>query len=135
MLKNPERLSGDQRTTLASIKRTNAHLYRAYLIKEQLRAVFTARSPSGRALLAGVIAWAARSRIPEIVDLGRTLRRYRDLIGNTLDYGVSNALAESTNSHIQALIARARGYHSPEALIAMIELTRGGLCPALPGRT
>ena len=134
VLKSPERLSGDQRTTLASIKRTNAHLYRAYLIKEQLRAVFAARGACGRALLAGVIAWASRSRIPEMVDLGRTLRRYQSLIANTLDSGVTNALAESTNSHIQALIARARGFHTPEALIAVIELTRGGLCPDLPGR-
>ena len=134
VLKNPERLTGAQRTTLASVKQTNGPLYRAYLIKEQLRAVFAVKGPRGRALLAGVISWASRSRIPEMVELSRTLRRFRDLIANTLDSGVTNALAEATNTHIQALITRARGYHTPEALIAMIELTRGGLCPDLPGR-
>ena len=43
LLKNPDRLSTDQRTTLAGIQATNGPLYRAYLLKEQLRAVFQAR--------------------------------------------------------------------------------------------
>ena len=34
--------------------------------------------------------------------------------------------------HIRALTKRAYGYHSPEALIAMAMLTRGGLTLALP---
>jgi len=32
------------------------------------------------------------------------------------------------------LTKRAYGFHSPEAMIGMAMLTRGGLCPALPGR-
>ena len=39
-----------------------------------------------------------------------------------------------TNTHIRALTKRAYGYHSPEALIAMAMLTRGGLELELPGR-
>jgi transposase len=135
VLKNPARLSGDQQESLAAIKTTNGPLYRAYLIKEQLREVFRVKGPHGRALLGGVIAWASRSRIPEMLDLARKLRRHRDLIANTLDHAVTSALAENTNTHIAALTRRAYGFHSPEALIAMIELTRGGLCPDLPGRS
>lgn len=37
--KNPADLSGEQRTSLASIQATNTTLYRAYLLKEQLRAL------------------------------------------------------------------------------------------------
>lgn len=132
--KNPQNLTGGQQESLASIKTTNAPLYRAYLIKEQLREVFRAKGRRGRLLLAGVIAWASRSRLPEMVDLARKLRRFKDLIGNTLDTGVTSALAENTNMHITVLARRAYGFHSPQALIAMIELTRGGLCPPLPGR-
>lgn len=134
VLKNPDKLTGGQQESLAGIKRTNGPLYRAYLIKEQLREVFAVKGINGRRLLAGVIAWASRSRIPEMVDLARKLRRFHDLIGNTLDHGVTSALAENTNTHITVLARRAYGFHSPEALIAMIELTRGGLCPPLPGR-
>ena len=134
VLKNPRNLTGGQQESLAVIKKTNGPLYRAYLIKEQLREVFRVKGIRGRRLLAGVIAWASRSRIPEMVDLARTLRRFAELIGNTLDTGVTSALAENTNTHISVLARRAYGFHSPEALIAMIELTRGGLCPPLPGR-
>jgi hypothetical protein len=47
----------------------------------------------------------------------------------------SNARSEATNTHLRLLTRRAYGYHSPEALIAMADLTRGGLCPPLPGRS
>ena len=134
VLKRPGNLTGGQQESLASIKKTNGPLYRAYLIKEQLREVFRVKGDQGRRLLAGVLAWAARSRLPEMVDLARKLRRFKDLIGNTLDHHVTSALAENTNTHITVLARRAYGFHSPEALIAMIELTRGGLCPPLPGR-
>ena len=40
LLKNPDSLNLDQRSTLAGIQATNGPLYRAYLLTEQLRAVF-----------------------------------------------------------------------------------------------
>jgi transposase len=132
--KNPGDLSCEQRTSLASIATTNKTLYRAYLLKEQLREVFRVKGRTGRQLLAGWLSWASNSRIPEFVALARSIRRYRDLIWNTLDHNVSNARTEATNTHLRALTKRAYGFHSPEALIGMALLTRGGLCPALPGR-
>jgi transposase len=135
VLKNPEDLTGQQRTTLAAIATTNNRLYRAYLLKEQLRAVFAARGTPGRVLLAGWLAWAARCRIPEFVKLAKTIRRYLPLIRNTLDHGLSNARSESTNTHLRVLTRRAYGFRSPEALITMAMLTRSGLCPPLPGRS
>jgi len=134
LVKNPGDLTGEQRTTLAGIAVTNKALYRAYLLKEQLRAVFQANSAEGRALLAGWLAWARRSRLPVFVKLAKTIDRYRDLIWNTLDHGLSNARSEATNVHLRVLTRRAYGFHSPESLIAMAMLTRGGLCPQLPGR-
>jgi transposase len=133
--KNPHDLTGEQRTSLAGIADTNATLYRAYLLKEQLREVFRVKGRDGRQLLAGWLSWASHSRIPEFVALARTIRRYRDLIHNTLDHGLSNARSEATNTHLRALTKRAYGFHSPDALIAMALLTRGGLCPQLPGRS
>lgn len=63
LVKNPEDLTGIQRTTLAGIAADNKALYRAYLLKEQLRAVCAAKGQRGRALLAGWLAWARRSRL------------------------------------------------------------------------
>ncbi|MGH3801940.1 MAG: transposase [Pseudonocardiaceae bacterium] len=39
----PPNLTGDQRTTLAAITKTNSGLYGAYLLKEQLREIFACR--------------------------------------------------------------------------------------------
>ncbi len=135
LLKNPPDLTGDQKTTLASIAKVNNPLYRAYLLKEQLRAAFEAKGTRGRALLAGWLAWARRCRIPEFVALAKTIKRFLPLIHNTLDHHLGNALSEATNTHLRLLTRRAYGYHSPDALIAMATLTRGGLCPPLPGRS
>jgi transposase len=134
LLKDPGKLSPDQRTVLASLQKINGPLYRGYLMKEQLRDVFKAKADGGAALLAGLLSWCSRCRIPEFVKLGQTLRRYRQLIINALELGLSNARVEATNTHLRALTKRANGYHSPGALIARASLTRGGLCPPLPGR-
>lgn len=134
LVKNPQDLTGEQHTTLASIATTNKDLYRAYLLKEQLRAVFATKGEHGRALLAGWLAWARRSRLPGFVKLAKTIEHYRPLIWNTLEHGLSNARVEATNTHLRVLTRRAYGFHTPEALIAMAMLTRGGLCPPLPGR-
>jgi transposase len=132
--KNPAGLSPGQRQSLAQIAADNRQLYRAYLMKEQLREVFKAKGERGKALLAGLIAWCQRCRIPEFTALAKTLKRFRELIWNTLDHAVSNGRAEGINTQLAALTARARGFHSAEAFIAMAELTCGGLCPDLPGR-
>ena len=135
LLKNPPDLTSDQRTTVAAIAKTNHPLYRAYLLKEQLREVFATKGATGRQLLAGWMSWATRSRIPEFAALAKTIKRFLPLIHNTLNHGLGNALSEATNTHLRLLTRRAYGYHSAEALIAMANLTRGGLCPSLPGRS
>jgi transposase len=134
LVKNPEDLTGQQRTTLAGIAVDNKSLYRAYLLKEQLRAVFAAKGRKGRLLLAGWLSWARRSRLPGFVKLAKTITHYLPLIHNTLDHNISNARSEATNTHLRVLTRRAYGYGSPDALIAMATLTRGGLCPNLSGR-
>jgi len=135
LLKNPPNLTGHQRTTLAGIAQANGGLYRAYLLKEQLRAIFQAVAlADARALLGGWIAWAQRCRLEPFVKLAKIIKKYRVLILNAVAHGLSNARTEATNTHLRLLTRRAYGYHSPEALIAMADLTRGGLCPPLPGR-
>jgi transposase len=135
LLRNPGSLSVDQRTTLAGIQATNGPLYRAYLLKEQLRAVFQARDlADATRLLVGWLAWAARCRLPAFVKLAKTIKKYRQLILNAVEHGLSNARSEATNTHLRLLTRRSYGL-SPESLMAMAGLTRGGLCPPLPGRS
>lgn len=132
--KNPEDLTGRQAAKLAWIARTNAPLYRAYLLKEQLRVVFQLKDIRGVALLGKWLAWAYRSKIPAFVDLARTIRRHRVAIEAALIHGLSNARVEAVNTKIRLLQRVAFGYRDPEALIAMAMLDLGGCCPPLPGR-
>ncbi|MGH7692354.1 MAG: ISL3 family transposase [Candidatus Dormibacteria bacterium] len=133
--KNPERLTGRQKGKLAWVAATNNRLYRAYLLKEELRLVIKLKGDEGVALLAHWLAWAARCQIPAFVELGAKVRRHRRAIEESLRSGTSNALVESTNTKIRVLTRVAFGFRSPEALIAMAMLAVGGVCPELPGRS
>jgi transposase len=97
--------------------------------------VFHVKGKKGRRLLAGWISWATRCRIPEFTKLAKTIKHYPPLIHNTLNHKLSNARSEATNTHLRVLTRRAYGFHTPQALISMAMLTRGGLCPPLPGRS
>ena len=62
------------------IAKANGGLYRAYLLKEQLRAIFQAVEPTdARALLGGWIAWARRCRLEPFVKLAKTIKKYQFL--------------------------------------------------------
>ena len=69
--KNPGDLTGRQRAKLARIARVNDRLYRAYLLKEELRLVFTLKGVRATVLLEAWLAWARRCRIPAFVSWPR----------------------------------------------------------------
>ncbi|MGH3926933.1 MAG: transposase, partial [Pseudonocardiaceae bacterium] len=96
--------------------------------------VFQARDlATAKPLLIGWLAWATRCRLPAFVKLAKTINKFRQLILNAVEHGLSNARSEATNTHLRLLTRRSYGL-SPESLMAMADLTRGGLCPPLPGR-
>jgi transposase len=132
--KNPEDLTRRQRGKLAWIARVNGRLYRAYLLKEQLRLVFKLKGVRATVLLEAWLGWARRCRIPAFVALAKTITTHRASIQAALTEGLSNALVESTNTKIRLLTRVAFGFRSPQALIALAMLSVGGLCPPLPGR-
>jgi transposase len=134
--KNPERLTDKQRAKLAAIATTNRPLYRAYLLKEQLREVFAVGGHDGTLLLDAWLRWAARSRLKPFTELARKIRAYfRGDIINTLTHKLSNGLIESTNTKIRLLTRVAFGFKSVDALIALAKLHLGGYNIELPGRT
>jgi transposase len=132
--KNPEHLTDRQRGRLAGVQQTNQRLYRAYLLKEQLRAIHRVPVEHAAALLDAWLSWARRSRLEPFVKLARTIAEQRAGIEAAIEHGLSNARVEAINTQIRLLTRRAFGFHSPDALIALAMLTLGGLCPPLPGR-
>jgi transposase len=133
--KRPERLSERQQAKLASIAAVNRRLYRAYLLKEQLRIVFQEPDTTAAiALLEAWLSWARRCRIASFVKLAKTIREHYAGIVATLTHRLSNARTEAVNTTLRLITRRAYGFHSAEALIALAMLTLGGLRPSLPGR-
>ena len=133
--KNPEDLTARQEAKLAFIAKVNTRLYRAYLMKEQLRIAIRTKGVLSLTMVEGWLAWAARCRIPAFVELGRKIRRHLPGIEAAMLNNLSNALVESTNTKLRVLHRMAFGFREPEHLIALALLDRGGYCPPLPGRS
>ncbi|HEX6010770.1 MAG TPA: ISL3 family transposase [Geminicoccaceae bacterium] len=128
LLKAPQRLTERQQTTLAAVQHANRPLDRAYLLKEELRALYhlddrTAAPEHLRAWL----AWASRSQLKPFVTLARTIRRYRDGILAAIRLGINNARLEGLNSKVRLISHRSFGFHGPDPLIALIHLCAGGI--------
>jgi transposase len=126
--KNPENLTDRQQAKLATIQQTNARLYRAYLLKEQLRQIYQLPAEAASRLLDGWLNWARRCRLPSFV----TITEQQAGILAAIAHGLSNARIEQINTQIRLIARRAFGFHSPEALIALAMLKLADLCPPLP---
>jgi len=133
--KNPENLSENQRVKLAWIAATDLRLYRAYLLKEGLRLIFTLPYAAAVEALERWISWARRCRIPSFVKLQKSIVKHRARILAAIEHNLSNGLIESTNTKIRLITRMAFGFKSPEALTALALLSLGGHRPVLPGRT
>jgi transposase len=128
LVKAPERHSASQAAKLAEVQHANRGLYRAFLLKEELRALYhlddAASAPDH---LKAWLAWASRSKLRPFVKLARTIRRYRDGILAAIRLGLSNARLEGLNSKVRLISHRSFGFHGPDPLIALIYLCAGGI--------
>ena len=134
LLKNPGDLTDAQRASLGELRRAGTALWRGYLLKEGLRAVFRASPGKAAAELDRWLAWACRSRIPQFVELSRKVRRKREGILRSIELGVSNARVEAVNNKIKVAIRQGYGFRNIDNLIALVMLRCSDLRPALPGR-
>jgi len=133
LLKEPSTWTDTQAEQIAQLRRARHVLFRAWLLKEELRDLY--RLPAGRradAHLDGWLARASRCRIPAMLDLSRTVRKHRDQILAAVRLGLSNSKLEGLNSKIRLINHRGYGHHSAAAVIAMIYLCCSGLTFTLP---
>lgn len=133
LLKDPAALTDSQRGTLAFLARLNSPLYRGYLLKEQLRAIYRPESRSHAArLLEAWLRAAARSKLKPFVKLARTLRQHKQGILDAIRLGLSNSRLEGLASRIRLISHRSFGFHSAEPLMALIYLCCGRIRVELP---
>lgn len=130
-----ENLSESQREGLDELSALNTYLYRAYILKEQLRQAFRQGGEDGCALVTAWIAWARDSGLHHMEIVADRIAQHLEQIHAALRFRVSNARTEAFNTRLQMINRRAYGFHSAEALIALAMLDLGRQCPPLPGRT
>jgi transposase len=135
LLKAPERQTGGQLAALHQVERANKRLYRAFLLKEELRLLYQLEDRSlAEAHLAAWLAWASRSKLKPFVKLARTIRRHRAGILAAIRLGLSNSRMEALNSKVRLLSHRSFGFHGPQPLIGLIYLCCTGLTVMPPLR-
>lgn len=138
LLKSAWNLNADESAKLADLQRTNQRIFRAYLLKEGLADILRRRQPGVAAReLTRWCNWAARSRLKPFVKLSRTIKQFSAGILAYIRTGLSNGPTEGLNNKTRLITRRAYGFHSAQALMAMIFLCCGGitLLPPLPSPT
>jgi len=138
LLKNPWNLRLDEKQKLRDLQRTNAQIYRAYLLKETLAAAMDYRQPKrGERALREWLAWASRSKLKPFVRVARTIRKHLDGVLAYFQNRETNGIVEGFNNKLRMIARRAFGFHSPAPLISMLHLCCGGITldPPLPKPT
>ena len=134
LLKNPTDLTDKQAATLRKLKRRGGDLWRAYSLKEALRAVFAGdlNEADVGALLDRFCSKASRSHLAPFLTVARTVRQQRAGILAAIRLGINNARHEGLNRRVRLIVNRAYGFHSANAALALIMLTLGPIDHVLP---
>ena len=89
LLKNPDNLSEKQQEQISFLMKAAPVLYRAYLLKENLRLLLKAGPDETGPLPDKWMAWAQRCRIPSFRELRKKIKRHRDAIIASAKYQLS----------------------------------------------
>ena len=91
LLKSPEKQSVPQLALLAEVQQANKPMFRAFLLKEELRLLYQLEDPAlAPAHLDAWLAWASRSKLDPFIKLARTIRRHREGILAAIRLGLNN---------------------------------------------
>ena len=133
LLKAPAKQKPEQLELLAEVQQANKALYRAFLLKEELRLLYQLERPAlADAHLDAWLDWASRSKLEPFVKLARTIRLHRHGILAAIRLGLTNGRLEGLNSRIRLISHRSFGFHSAAPLIALIYLCCTGITISLP---
>jgi transposase len=130
-LKNRQNLTELQLKTLhalESMPRLNLKAVRAYHIRENFQEIYKEETREGfeRALKKWYF-WATHSRIEEMKEAAKTIKRHWSGVLRWYDSKINNGILEGLNSLIQAAKAKARGYRTFKNLKTIIYMLTGKL--------
>jgi transposase len=99
----------------------------AYHFMMALQRLWQVNASIAESYLKKWISWASRSRMPDIIKLGKTIKRHIDGILEAIRSGISSAVVEGLYNKIRTAFKRSYGYKSQEYKEAIIYLVAGGL--------
>lgn len=128
-----ERLDSDHLKLLRQLRRERYALWRAWDLKERLRAFYRTVDPdNARGYLTNWCRAAERSRLKPFINLARQVRRNFNGIIAAVKHRLSNSRLEGINAKIRLINKRGFGHPNGDHLTAMIHLCLGGINPPLP---
>lgn len=123
-LKNPENLKKYQKEKLVKMSKMNLKTAKAYRLKLAFQEIYNKNITKEMAHkeIKEWLNWAIHSKLDSMKKVARMVGQKINGILNYFEYRVTNAVLEGTNSMIQNLKSRAKGYKVIENFKAMIYL-------------
>lgn len=131
-LKNEVNQTDKEFEIYESLKNMNWKTIRATHIKINFQELYAQPKETAEEFLKKWYFWATHSRIPQIIDAAKTVKRHWDGVLRWFESRMTNGLLEGLNSLIQAAKARARGFRSTRNFITMVYIIAGKLDFRLP---
>ncbi len=95
----PAKQTVPQLAVLGEVQQANKAMFRAFLLKEELRLLYALEDPVlAPAHLDAWLAWASRPRLAPFIKLAKTVRRHRPGILAATPLGLSNGGLEGLNT-------------------------------------
>ncbi len=134
LLHNPWNVTPSQQERLSALPKKNRTLYRAYILKESLADIYRQlySPPWARRRLKEWISWALHSRLEPFRRVARTIKKCFAGVLAYFETGYTTSRAEGLNTKARLATRQAYGFHSADAVRAMIELRCTGLSIPLP---
>lgn len=130
-LKNRKNLTQSQLAALKyieSMPKINLKTMRAYHIRENFQQIYEEIDRVGFvAALKKWYFWATHSRIKEIIEAAKTIKKHWAGIVRWYNSRINNGILEGINGLVQAARAKARGYRTVKTFKIMIYLLTGKL--------
>jgi transposase len=127
-------MNDDQAATLRKLKRRGGELWRAYALKEALRAIFAGdlSEQDVSVLLDRFCSKASRSGPEAFVTVAKTVRKRKESILAAVRLKINNGQHEGFHRRAGLIVNRACGFHSANAALGLIVLTLGPITHVLP---
>ena len=123
-LKNEENLTSKQKNKFTKLSKMNLKTGIAYRLKLAIQNIYSLSYSPDLAIgeFDEWISWALKSRLKPFINVARTIKSKMKGVTNYFFCRLTNAMLEGTNSMIQNLKSRGRGYSNLENFKAMIYL-------------